>query len=934
MKHFNDYELDNRSLEGLRDRLKELSKSYTPEWNFDVENPDIGSVIGLLFTEQMEVNRRIYNDTLKRFRLELANMIGISLQPAHPSKTIAIMESSQVMNGGVIVKKGTKLLGEDEEGNELIFETVKNVSISNTRITDILEISEVHKKCIFLWEEGKKLPLPIFSFLNTPKTKEYILIRHPLMNESPNEVELIIKSSRNELLHEVRKNGTEIVIERKENGKEQIELYSVSIMGKSKILEPSFLYDGNKELNNNEIFPFGREIMAYGEFFIGEEKAFSQRGANITISFTLEFETSNLQLLQPEEELKLIIRKPKYRYRQPTAHCSIQEVVMEYFNGIGWKKIICEKEYRTIFKEASNKGVHQLSFEAPNDWEPIAVGGYEGNCIRIRIIRADHCYLRPGLHLCPIIKNMEINYDYKGKKILPSQILHVSDDGTKDITLQMNVIKKPFSFKGFSYEGNSLYLGFSNKWENGPVSLFFEFSSETNFKGGLFSFEYSSINGFKPLKVVDHTEGFLHTGTIMFQPPYDMKKTIIEGKERYFIKITDEEGIFNKEKHSFPILLHFHCNGVEVENIETKEIQEYFIDNPKANMKFPLYAENILDAEVWVNEKGLHRNEIMKKLLKTEPEKTRAEYNFLGEIQEFYQKWEETDSFYECKMSERKYIIDRINNQIIFGDGIHAKIPKNTTGTAFSVKVRCCMGKKGNINANNINSFLGNVMFVENVYHPIPAFGGSNLETMDHALNRSSHIISARKRLVSEEDFLRETKSFSDTISQVSCIINKDSIILVLLMNDYKKGSFSFRTLKPALKKNILSKCEAMITKEQIVIIEPIFVFISLHVWLVAEQLSEGFLLQDKWKKEIEDFLEPVKDTNLSGWNIGILPNEKRIRMMLKSLEKNVYIEHYTISVKYQDEYGVHETQLNQLKGNRLAVCCNGTHCIHIRKQE
>ena len=57
----NDYILDSRSREDILDKIKELSASYTPEWQFDVDNPDIGSCIALLYADEMQELIKRYN---------------------------------------------------------------------------------------------------------------------------------------------------------------------------------------------------------------------------------------------------------------------------------------------------------------------------------------------------------------------------------------------------------------------------------------------------------------------------------------------------------------------------------------------------------------------------------------------------------------------------------------------------------------------------------------------------------------------------------------------------------------------------------------------------------------------------------------------------------------------------------------------------------
>lgn len=982
MQQWNEYELDGRSLEDLRNRVKELSESYTPEWNFDRKDPDIGSVVALLFTAQMEENRKQYNMLLKRYRVELANMLGVSLHPATPAQTVVVMENTQMMQGGVVVKRGTKLLGEDAEGNDVIFETEKDVYIANTRLTELLEISGIHKKIVLLWEEGGNFPVPLFSFAGASSDREELIIRHTMIENAwrngivlrfegrtgterlaelftdrekyqflfrKNNQEYPFRYMRtengnihldglafrpNELCEEIQEEDiTEIVLRSLESGNREIELSSLSLLGDADTLKPSFVYDGRTDLDGDAFYPFGHEIMAYAECYVGQKQAFSQKGAKISISFSLSFENRKLQFVVPDDDLRIIKRSPKSAYRQNWANCSIQELAVEYFNGTGWKKLACEVDYKTIFAAETNAGEHVLRFEAPSDWESMVMGSFEGPCLRLSIVRADNCYLRPGIHICPVLHNMEITYSYEEQKLMPQELIRNCGGKTENLTPYL--LRKNFcAFKPFPYENNSLYLGFAETWEDGPVSLYFEMKSDNHFQGSLFRYEYSGTNGFKPLKVVDHTEGFRHTGTLLFQPPEDMKRLEVEGRYRYWIRITEEEGVFNPKKHPFPILKDFHANGVEVRNVETREMQEYFIDTAAAGMRFPLYAENILDAEVWVNEKEQYPEVRMNQLLAEDPENTQAEYNFLGQIEEFYRKWNETANFEDCKNGARSYRIDRMRNQIVFGDGVRTAIPTNTTGTAFKVRVRCCVGSRGNVEAEKITSFMGNMMFVEQIYNSVSAYGGNDLEKLIHALKRSSNLISGRKRLVSEQDFLSEAMAYSDTVSQAKCLAENGNITLVLLMKDYRKGSYSFRSLEPLLRKHIMSGCEAVLSEGQLQIVEPLYAAVSLDVWLVAENLADAFSVRNNWMETIENFLEPVEGSRHSGWKIGSMPNENQIRMMLKSMEKKIRVEKYSITVIYRNEEGVHETSLRELAGNPVVVCCNGTHHIHMRKKE
>lgn len=322
------------------------------------------------------------------------------------------------------------------------------------------------------------------------------------------------------------------------------------------------------------------------------------------------------------------------------------------------------------------------------------------------------------------------------------------------------------------------------------------------------------------------------------------------------------------------------------------------------------------------------------------PKKVQVEYNFLGEIEDFFVKWEEIDNFDEAKEQARVYIIERGMGQLVFGDGVHVRIPQNTRSVAFKVRLTCCSGKAGNIKAGGVNGFRGNLLSVKSVSNPVPALGGSNPESLKEALLRGSTLLSSRKRLISEMDYIREAGMFSKEIDQVACVTGQSkykktgdsTISLVLLLSDYEKGSFVFRNIENALKEHLLRHCEMVCGPENLEITEPIFVRISVHIWLGVRNVTNSMEMKELWKERIEDYLEPVRNSVHGGWKIGTLPRESQIRMMLNSLDTDSALQKFSIQAVYQDHTGIHETALDSIKINPFMVCCNGEHRIIFSK--
>ena len=84
----------------LRAELKRLAASYTPEWAFSEENPDVGSVVALIFANQMSENIRKMNLVLDKYHTEFVNMLNLSLRPAYPASGVAVLGAARGRRAG------------------------------------------------------------------------------------------------------------------------------------------------------------------------------------------------------------------------------------------------------------------------------------------------------------------------------------------------------------------------------------------------------------------------------------------------------------------------------------------------------------------------------------------------------------------------------------------------------------------------------------------------------------------------------------------------------------------------------------------------------------------------------------------------------------------------------------------------------------------
>ncbi len=1009
------------SAQQIEDRIEELAKSYVPEWKFDRNNPDAGSVIAQIYARQIEENNRLMSRMPDRYHLEFVNMLDFTLRPAQPAASMVIFNDESDTMIGTRVPKGTRLSAESDETDSgyVIFETARNLYVTDARI-----------RCAFMTDAESGYLTPLFGDFAEPEIirESSIVVSDDEESEEEEEAAALPEEEEDEvrtippftlfggkttigksvltIFHEklfdgidepiyIRLEGAEEIIQRIEEGRlkfryftkqgfadfdsvklsddrmtfvltkhevcrkvkvgdkeasaviliseevmtEALELTAIRLSagGSSKV--PDYVGDGSVEFDVRKFRPFTDTLSMYNECYIGYDAGFCKSGARISLDFKVSFEENHLRVSADleEAELSVIKRKPRKTPMDNPVFARVDEIILEYYNGIGWKKLTCDTEYAQMF-ESGEKGEYHLSFLCPGDFTVSENGPYSGRCLRMRLIRSDNCYLRPAIHEIPVISDLKIAYSYEGRFVAPLRTERIAGTKKEDITTSFTGEEPVTVLSGIDYYEDALYIGLDRKLTEGPVSVYFQLADTNNQNGIKCRLSYSGPNGFAEMKYTDLTEEFSRSGTMMFLPPTDMTERTMEGNRLYWLKVSRAKKQSEDFKDAFlPNIVKLCLNAVIVTNVQTAEEKDYYIEEVMPNTAIYLGNDNILDAEIWVNEKGFTRKEEMDRLLAEYPDRVRAEYDFLGRVSAFYVLWDETESFDDAP-HRRCYRIDRMTGMIRFSDGTNCDMPRVTDDIAFKAIVRVTDGESGNLAEGQITDFMGAAPYIDSVYNPIRAHGGSNLETIDHALMRAAGIMHSRRKLISETDYVRHVMEFSDSIDRTSVVVGQtisgethpSDISIVLLMKDFADGAFSYHRIAAALKKDILEHCELTLTEENLHIVEPIFVDISVNVWAMVMDMDEGFEVVSEVNNVLTEYLNPVSDDSHDGWPIGSLPKESQILMRLNVLRSRAVIQRITMIGKYVDSDGEHELDVKDITMSPFMVPRSGEHRVII----
>nr|DAN99582.1 MAG TPA: putative baseplate assembly protein [Caudoviricetes sp.] len=969
--------MDNRD---ILKRIGKLALSYTPEWKVDYSNPDAGAVIALIFAKQMNDSIKIYERMNESFHEQYIRMLDIMPKGARSSKVLLKLEVSKG-NKGIMLPKSSSFVADMKDDERGIFVSCEPVYVAGTGIDRIIaqksaagqkklclgknyipEILSDNKRCVCVDTfEGIDFNSPLideeekdeavffhehaFHDLNTPITIKFysnMLLGEEIgsgsfslwyvADDGIRSVKVVAAREDYAVvyfdgqLREFRDDDDDfaahaIVLRREKKDDRDCAIDRIEITGRADNVEPDFVSVNNIEYTCDKVEAFGDTIGMYGELVVGCEQCFVHAGAVLSIAFSLEYEETVVGVGPKQEpDLRIIKRKPHTEAKPVYPTVRIQKVVYEYYSKSGWRTLdIMEENAKELFN-GRNEGKIVLHACCPDDFACADISGYNNLAIRIRIVKADNCYMLPSIHIIPVISGMKLSYNNISAPAVIDRYELVSDSKKTSGRIQ----KGGIIFKGEKNAEDVLYIGFDEKIEFGPVNFFFKIRVMAQDETSDCHFQYSSGDGFKALNVIDNTMGFNVPGIVSFIPPADFEKISVMGRSQYFIRIVLKKA--GKRIRNIPMIEDILFNVVEAENIHSIEPLEFVLEKSQADMDFKLGINNLYDAMVWVNEIDDVTPEEVSECLKYSPDTCRAEYDLDGNIKSFFRLWVETDNFLN-ESNPRCYILDRCNSSIRFSDGIRNRIPRVTGDTAFIVQPRVSEGSKANVPAGSITQGLGTASRISRIENPYPAYGGTDIEDSGNIVESRSYKLETGCRLITVKDYEKAAQNFSDDIDKARCFCDDSRRInIVLMMSDFAAGPASFFRMRAELVRYMQKNCELTIPIDELRVIQPVYVSVSVTLWVHVYERANSYFVLKEIDKALKEFLEPVSGAGYHGWDIGELPDKNQIIVRLKFIEDKALIKELSLNCAYTDERGYHEEDIENIKIMPYMVVCGGEH--------
>lgn len=308
-------------------------------------------------------------------------------------------------------------------------------------------------------------------------------------------------------------------------------------------MEPDILWNEDGQQENEKMLPFGENPAPYGACYFASAEALGKAGAQITVTFRLDYERVPFDnsCSQPRQ-WKMLMKRADF-IPDPEYDITVEQVVWEYYNGAGWARLPLPEEWETLFSGSGKRAGRQvcISFSCPPDAALLEWQTAPTRYLRVRILRMKNLYEIKGAYIVPVISGVRFGFDY-GEAEKKPYLTAACNNREQKVYSMKEPEQTQVLLRRQRERRSSLYLGFHRPLSEGPLRILFSTEEEIDAKLPCLAFSYSGKHGFVPLSAVDETENLKRSGTVTFMGSEDSAARNVCGETAYWICITGEQG--------------------------------------------------------------------------------------------------------------------------------------------------------------------------------------------------------------------------------------------------------------------------------------------------------------------------------------------------------------------------------------------------------
>ena len=846
--------------ETVIDRITALARSYTPEWRFDPDEPDIGSALAIVYAGMLEQTHKRLSRVPEKNRVAFLNSLGADLLPAVPAEGYVQFRLVNEEVDGVPVEEGTVVYADSDDAPDQVvaYETGESMYATPAELSELFVTQDETDTIVRLYDRAEEewKPVQLFTVTGENRQCHELYIAHDtvlgIRREAYVELEILHSMSPHGMMrlyqsladptvavweYETEKgweafenaeptSGTLRLHKKKDQpafakkereGREsywirvrlnnigeieKLRMTGVKLASSGREILPDVLYGADEERELRRCLPFGERLDLYQTVYFGSEEVLSKKGALCTLSFRVDFarvplDTNESQSFNWEWVMRRSDFKPNYEF-----DVTVEKVVWEYFNGTGWTRLFSTDEHdRTFSVPDGVSGQYEtLTFLIPGDIESTLVGATETFYVRARILKINNLYKLQGQYVLPVIESTSLKYEYGVGQYGQDYLLKNNLETLRPVQ-EGNEITPFAPFFRTGTQAMTGYFSFETSPVGVPVKILFDVVPTHGESQRHLVWEYSCGDKWKPLNLIDETGQLTRTGIVTYTIPPDIRRVRLFGRERFWLRLVAEDGFDNEDAEPL-ILNRIRMNVTPVREVGNRRLEFFSMELYQPGIRLDLPDKNITEAEVWVDERGgLNRAE--EELLR-ESEDLEEEFGDEGELLHSWVRWQRVGDFYTSEPEDRQFILHRYTGQIEFGDGKRGRIPPPSNEENVRVRYVTGGGAYTNLPVGSIDRMDRAIGFINRVENVSPLAGGCDPESPEQGIRRETEALCHQNRAVTMQDYESLAMRASREISRVRCFSGYDgegrnragAITLVVVLEDYDGEMLHFTELK------------------------------------------------------------------------------------------------------------------------------------------
>ncbi len=799
--------LDGRTLEDLRCKFAALARSYTPEWRPKNTMDDPGAALAETACYMLAQSIDRINSVPEKLFTEFLNLIGFRF-PA-PASASGMLQFSvhDTVAAPVPVPKDTQVFTPDEEGRNIIYETERGIEATSAKLVDVFyanseadrfERFDFSGPGRFFVSGAPNLQRHAFWFgqpdvlrLDCPCVIEAEL-RQEIRYQEKAAAKLLagmdwsymhegrllpfdeVKADDGKLLFEKRNS---LSIDQNEDAPNifcttEKPGFTLMLEGISVRSSPigrcpaDMLFSGDLPIIPKDGgYCFGKRPAPYAVFYIRSDNTLSKRGAFANLKLDI---ASVMDIPKAEA--------PQYNFTQPVIDKQgaverkpddvwISEVVWEYFNGLGWRRLTVSGDGNPF--SCKREGELEICFDVPYDLEETEVNAETGLYIRARVVEVKNQYSDYAKWILPFVREASFSWEYGVSQAVSMCGAENNGRSVKfGDAADINALHLPALVK-MEPSPCAMYLRFDRSPHAMPLSLMFEVVGLEPLTEKL-TWECFRNGRFEAVTSVDFTDNLRHTGQILLYLSEPVDSGELFGIQGFWLRVS-RSSMFDGPA---PRVSGIRLNTVTARQVQ-KEEELYFSSGPyDADKQAALLHTPVAGCEVWVDEVNALSVAEARRLSAEEPDKVRLEWADSA-LEHCWIRWERIDDLALAVSGARVFSLDPYEGIVSFGNGRRGRVPAAGERN-IRISYMSGGGTRGNVREGQIASMIGSIPRISGVRNITPMSGGSDRFPLNRVERIGNKRLRHRRRAASARDYEEIILEAFPQVIHIRCFPGRD----------------------------------------------------------------------------------------------------------------------------------------------------------------